>query len=197
MIYGEIVQRWRLAQGAVLRKWPHVSGDCTNPHCSTSRCAPSYPDHLLQAFSAVTCRDLLLLFPVMKNILKRQLLLAIPCCRCPMSFTAHPCGYAVGEWGPWFLWALFAAILVWEEVWDLPNTAYLSGWLLIIITLGAMGCSWFFERRLWCRHLCPIGGMNGMFAKLSITELRAQPGVCSGTHHPCSTLKLSPGFHLF
>ena len=87
---------------------------------------------------------------------------------------------AVGDWGPWFLWALFAAILVWEEVWDLPQTAYLSAWLLIIITVGAMVCSWFFERRLWCRHLCPIGGMNGMFAKLSMTELRAQPGVCSG-----------------
>ena len=69
---------------------------------------------------------------------------------------------------------------MWEEVWDLPQTAYLSGWLLIIITVGAMVCSWFFERRLWCRHLCPIGGMNGMFAKLSMTELRAQPGVCSG-----------------
>ena len=38
----------------------------------------------------------------------------------------------------------------------------------------------FFERRLWCRHLCPIGGMNGMFAKLSMTELRSRQGVCSG-----------------
>lgn len=44
---------------------------------------------------------------------------------------------AAGFWGPWFLWGLFAAILVWEEVWDLPNTAYLSAWLLIIITAGA------------------------------------------------------------
>ena len=44
-----------------------------------------------------------------------------------------------------------------------------------------MACSWFFERRLWCRHLCPIGGMNGMFAKLSMTELRAHTGICSGT----------------
>ena len=145
---------------------------------------------------------------------------------------------AAGQaWGPWFLLALFGGILVWEEVWDLPNTAYLSAWLLLLITAGAMVsrtsvlgcdesrsapdpnttasvpghapsfkcapkrtrhparrrllsraltalcsqiCSWFFERRLWCRHLCPIGGMNGMFAKLSMTELRARQGVCSG-----------------
>lgn len=39
--------------------------------------------------------------------------------------------------------------------------------------------SWFFERRIWCRYLCPIGGMNGLFAKLSMTELRAREGVCT------------------
>lgn len=65
-------------------------------------------------------------------------------------------------------------------MWDLPDTAYLSAWLLLLITAGAMICSAIFERRLWCRHLCPIGGMNGMFAKLSMTELRASQGVCSG-----------------
>lgn len=31
------------------------------------------------------------------------------------------------------------------------------------------------------RYLCPVGGMNGLFAKLSMTELRARQGVCSGT----------------
>ena len=29
-----------------------------------------------------------------------------------------------------------------------------------------------FEKRFWCRYLCPVGGMNGLFAKLAITELR-------------------------
>ena len=79
------------------------------------------------------------------------------------------------QYGPWFLYGLFAAILVWEEVWDLPHTAALSGWLLILITAGAVVCrcvqgkcgdvvntsvhiysplaplSAIFERRYWCR----------------------------------------------
>ncbi len=83
------------------------------------------------------------------------------------------------KYGGWFLFALFALILLWEELWDLENTAYLSAWLLLLITAGAMICSEIFERRFWCRYLCPIGGMNGLFAKLSITELRAQQGTCS------------------
>jgi len=88
------------------------------------------------------------------------------------------------RWGGWILYGGFALILLWEELWNLENTAYLSGWLLLIITAGAIICSILFERRFWCRYLCPIGGMNGLFAKLSMVELRAQQGICSAT---CNT----------
>lgn len=81
---------------------------------------------------------------------------------------------------PWLFWVLFYVPLVWDppkaqsapngqprctaskatttcacaaQVWDLPNTAYLSSWLLLIITFGAMVCSYFFERRFWCRSV--------------------------------------------
>jgi transcriptional regulator with AAA-type ATPase domain/NAD-dependent dihydropyrimidine dehydrogenase PreA subunit len=94
------------------------------------------------------------------------------------------------RWGGWILYAGFALILLWEELWNLENTAYLSGWLLLIVTAGAMLGSVLFERRFWCRYLCPIGGMNGLFAKLSMTELRAQRGICSAT---CTTYQCYKG----
>lgn len=94
------------------------------------------------------------------------------------------------KYGGWFLYGLFALILLWEELWDLENTAYLSAWLLLIITAGAVICSLIFERRFWCRYLCPIGGMNGMFAKLSVIELRAQQGTCSAE---CTTYQCYKG----
>ena len=94
------------------------------------------------------------------------------------------------KWGGWFLFGLFALILLWEELWNLENTAYLSACLLLLITAGAMIFSAIFERRFWCRYLCPIGGMNGMFAKLSMTELRAQQGTCSAE---CTTYQCYKG----
>lgn len=56
------------------------------------------------------------------------------------------------KYGAWFLYGLFAAILVWERCWDLEQTAYLSSCLLLLITAGAVLFSWFFERRYWCRY---------------------------------------------
>jgi polyferredoxin/CRP-like cAMP-binding protein len=90
----------------------------------------------------------------------------------------------MNRWGAWLLFAGFAAIYLWEHLWDLPHTAYLSAWLLIVITAGAVIGSLIYERRLWCRYLCPIGGMNGMFAKLSMVEVRSTQQVCGSE---CST----------
>jgi transcriptional regulator with AAA-type ATPase domain/NAD-dependent dihydropyrimidine dehydrogenase PreA subunit len=107
----------------------------------------------------------------------------------PRQLKKWPREYA-DKWGGWFLFGLFALILLWEEIWNLENTAYLSACLLLLITAGAMIFSAIFERRFWCRYLCPIGGMNGMFAKLSITELRAQQGICSAE---CTTYQCYKG----
>ena len=97
---------------------------------------------------------------------------------------------AAETWGGWFLFGLFTLILLWEDLWNLPDTAYLSACLLLLITAGAMIFSALFERRFWCRYLCPIGGMNGLFAKLAVTELRAQQGTCSAE---CSTYQCYKG----
>ncbi|MBF2097970.1 MAG: sigma 54-interacting transcriptional regulator [Gloeomargaritaceae cyanobacterium C42_A2020_066] len=94
------------------------------------------------------------------------------------------------RWGGWCLYGLFTAILLWEELWHLEDTAYLSGALLLLITAGAVVGSLLFERRFWCRYLCPIGGMNGLFAKLAVTELRAQQGICAAA---CTTYQCYKG----
>ncbi len=93
----------------------------------------------------------------------------------------------LNKWGAWLLWAGFVAIYLWEKLWDLPHTPYLSASLLLIITAGAVIGSIIYERRLWCRYLCPIGGMNGMFAKLSMVELRSTQQVCGSqcSAFPC------------
>ena len=78
-----------------------------------------------------------------------------------------------------------------QEAWDLPQDATLSAWLLLLITAGAVVGSAFYEKRIWCRYLCPVGGMNGAMAKLSMIEVRGRQGVCSGSCSTYGCLKVS------
>ena len=96
------------------------------------------------------------------------------------------------DWASPVLAGGFALILLWEEVWNLQNTAWLSSCLLLLITAGAVIGSLRFEKRFWCRYLCPVGGMNGLFAKLSVLELRAQVGTCSGSCSSYACFKGGP-----
>ncbi|QEY31309.1 4Fe-4S binding protein [Synechococcus sp. RSCCF101] len=107
----------------------------------------------------------------------------------------RPAAWPRGNQDAWAAPALatgFAAILLWEHQAALPEVARLSSLLLLLITAGAVLCSLLLEKRWWCRHLCPIGGMNGLFARLSILELRAQAGTCSGTCSSYACFKGGP-----
>ncbi|EFN55334.1 hypothetical protein CHLNCDRAFT_6666, partial [Chlorella variabilis] len=108
-----------------------------------------------------------------------------------VSFAKWP-KQAAEKWGPWLMLALFSGILVWEDVWELNDNAYLTGSLLALITAGAVISGLIFPRRFWCRWLCPIGGMNGLFAKLSATELCSNQGVCSAECTSYYCLKGAP-----
>ena len=96
------------------------------------------------------------------------------------------------DWASPLLAAGFAAILLWEELGGLETHARRSSALLLLITAGAVVGSLLVEKRFWCRYLCPVGGMNGLFAKLSILELRAEAGTCSGSCSSYACFKGGP-----
>ena len=78
---------------------------------------------------------------------------------------------------------------MWEELYDLPQSGALSACLLLLITSGAVVNSIIYEKRLWCRYLCPIGAMNKLFATLSMTEVRTWKSNCEG----CTTSECKNG----
>jgi polyferredoxin len=109
----------------------------------------------------------------------------------PWNLRSWPHKWA-DRWGGWIVAGGFAVILAWENLWDLPHSGPLTFALLLLITAGAVLGSVTFEKRFWCRHLCPIGGMNGLFAKLAVVEVRGQPGVCSASCDSYACFKGGP-----
>jgi len=96
-------------------------------------------------------------------------------------------GVELKKWPKWvtsmgapFAFGLFAAILMWEELWNLPQNGALSAYLLLLITSGAVFNSVQYENRMWCRYLCPIGAMCRVFGTISLLEVRSWKANCEG-----------------
>jgi CRP-like cAMP-binding protein/polyferredoxin len=86
--------------------------------------------------------------------------------------------------------AASALFIIWlETATDIRNSPINTGLLLLAILVLAIVVSVIFERQSWCRYLCPLGGMMGVFAKVSPIELRADRNVCASqcTSNECYT----------
>ena len=71
-------------------------------------------------------------------------------------------------------------MLTWLDVQlGVVRTPVVTGVLLVILTLMAIVTALFYERRTFCRYLCPIGGIIGIYSMFSPVELRSKDcGVC-------------------
>ena len=86
--------------------------------------------------------------------------------------------------------AASALFIIWlETATNIRSSPFNTGLLLVSILGLAIIVSVIFERQSWCRYLCPLGGMMGVFAKVSPIELRADRNVCASqcTTNECFT----------
>jgi ferredoxin len=67
--------------------------------------------------------------------------------------------------------ALFSALIL--------TRPSVTGWVLLAFLAGAAGLALVFERRAFCRYVCPVGGFIGLYSLVSPVELRIRdPRVC-------------------
>jgi polyferredoxin len=79
------------------------------------------------------------------------------------------------------LWipAFFFVFILWlEKVTRAREFPLPTGFVLLSITLGAIIFSLIYERKVWCRYICALGNMCGIYAMASILEVRANTNVC-------------------
>ena len=65
-----------------------------------------------------------------------------------------------------------------EGVTIMPRSSILTAFLLISILSGAVISGLLYERRVWCRYVCPLGGLLGTYSLSSLTSLKANRSVC-------------------
>jgi len=87
----------------------------------------------------------------------------------------------ISRYGVYFS-ALGLGIIIWAEVaTDMTYSPVATGLLLFSILFFAMLSGLFFERRLWCRYLCPLGTLGAVYSGCSIVEWRSNNSICNTT----------------
>ena len=83
------------------------------------------------------------------------------------------------KYGVWIM-SLTFLMLVWaDRVWSITGVPLYTGLLLLIITIGSAIISLLYKRRVWCRYLCPIGALTGIYSMMSVIELRTRRDICA------------------
>lgn len=130
-------------------------------------------------------------------ILSAALFGRIACSVCPMSNIALSCKkyFSLSKPIPVFIKKydyliitfLFVLIFWIEEATDMRHHPLATGILFLSILSGAVAAAVIYPRQVWCRHLCPLGGMFGVCSMASPVELRSNIELCLNkcTTHEC------------
>jgi len=74
------------------------------------------------------------------------------------------------------------AVIIWAEAASkMPYSPLATGFLLLSIASFAILSGLLYERRLWCRYLCPLGRLAAIFSGCSIIEWRSNNSICNST----------------
>ncbi len=61
----------------------------------------------------------------------------------------------------------------------MPRSPINTAWLIAVITGMALLSGMLFQRRVWCRYLCPVGRFSGVMSSCATLELRANTNLCA------------------
>jgi DNA-binding NtrC family response regulator/polyferredoxin len=89
-----------------------------------------------------------------------------------------------------YLSGIGLGIIIWVEVTtDMVASPRATAILIASLAVPAIILGVLFQRRTWCKYLCPLGKMVGVFAGISMLELRANYGICNNDciSHSCYT----------
>lgn len=83
----------------------------------------------------------------------------------------------------WWATGMFVLLTWADEQLGVVRSPRVTAWIVLFFAVVAVAVGLFYERRSFCRYLCPIGGLIGIYSMTAPLELRAKDGATCRTHH--------------
>ncbi len=118
------------------------------------------------------------------------------CTACPIPVAgdlvqrvAHPArlpGELFKRYGVWAMAGIFLFITWANRIWNIIGSPRATAYLLLALLAAAVLLAVLYKRRAFCRYLCPIGALTGLYSMTSAVELRSKGGrACDGCSKEC------------
>ena len=83
------------------------------------------------------------------------------------------------EQGGWLILIAFILLSWLEETRGILDSPRQTAILLLSILTGAIVFSLFFQGRVWCRYVCPIGGLSQVYSRAALFKVRPREDICA------------------
>ena len=82
----------------------------------------------------------------------------------------------------WWATGMFVVLTWADEQLGVVRSPLVTAWIVVFFAVFAVAVGLFFERRSFCRYLCPIGGLIGIYSMTAPVELRAKDALQCRSH---------------
>jgi len=94
-------------------------------------------------------------------------------------------GRLLRRYGIALMIATFVGLTWADRTWTITRSPRATGILLLTLLAGAAFVSVLYQRRAWCRYICPLGALTGIYSTTAVVELRSKDAACSGCQKEC------------
>ncbi len=112
------------------------------------------------------------------------------CVACPFGALNEWAARVTGAWrrlprpfrNIWWATGAFVLLTWADEQLGVVRSPRITGWIVLFFVALAVAVGLRYERRSFCRYLCPIGGLIGLYSMTAPLELRAKDAATCRTH---------------
>ena len=92
----------------------------------------------------------------------------------------------------WWATGMFVLLTWADEQLGVVRSPRVTAGMVVFFAAAAVAVGLFYERRSFCRHLCPIGGLIGIYSMTAPLELRAKTSAVCGADHDKTCFRGGP-----